>query len=95
MNDDAMILDGIKVLDFSQYQNGPTATMMLSDCETHTHTHTHTVTHPAALWLCGSGTNCCSRGTKLESCTLTPPVDPTPFIDGADVMKVERPGGGT
>ena len=29
-------LDGIKVLDFSQYQNGPTATMMLSDCETHT-----------------------------------------------------------
>lgn len=26
-------LDGIKVLDFSQYQNGPTATMMLSDCE--------------------------------------------------------------
>lgn len=24
-------LDGIKVLDFSQYQNGPTATMMLSD----------------------------------------------------------------
>ena len=24
-------LDGIKILDFSQYQNGPTATMMLSD----------------------------------------------------------------